>query len=115
MAEPLADRHPVEYPRGTPALPAGRAEELLEQLHGGWQVGETQGHPSLTKTFKYQGYMPGVELIDRIAELAESESHHPDLHLTYGSLRVDFWTHTVGGLSENDFIMAAKIDQIRPS
>jgi len=59
--------------------------------------------------------MPGVELIDRIAPIAEAEGHHPDLHLSYGSLRVDLWTHAAGGLTENDFILAAKIDDIQPA
>jgi 4a-hydroxytetrahydrobiopterin dehydratase len=78
-------------------------------------VVERDGHLELTKTFKFKGFLPGVELVDRIAPVAEAEGHHPDLHLTYGSLRVDLWTHTAGGLTDNDFILAAKIDQIRPS
>ena len=114
MAETLAQRHCVECRPGTPPLPAERVGRLLTQLDG-WQAGTADGHDLITKTFKFKGFMPGVELVDRIAQVAESEGHHPDLHLSYGSLRVDLSTHTAGGLTDNDFILAAKIDQIRPS
>jgi 4a-hydroxytetrahydrobiopterin dehydratase len=76
---------------------------------------EIKGRAYLTKTFRYKGFMPGVELVDKIAQLAEEEGHHPDLHLSYGSLRVELWTHAAGGLTENDFVLAAKIDQIPPA
>jgi len=81
----------------------------------GWVAEEADGHLRLTRTVKFKGFMPGVDLINRIAPIAEAEGHHPDLHLTYGSLRVDLWTHAAGGLTENDFVLAAKIDQIQPT
>ena len=99
---------------GTPTLPRPEIERLLQQLSG-WNVDETGGVLLLIKTFRFKGFMPGVELIDRIAPIAEAEGHHPDLHLTYGSLRVELWTHAAAGLTENDFVLAAKIDQIQPS
>ena len=114
MADPLAERHCVEYPKGSPPLTDARVRELLGQVEG-WQVVSSSDHPALSKTFRFGGFMPGVELVNAIARLAEAEGHHPDLHLRYGSLRVELWTHTVGGLSENDFILAAKMDRIRPS
>lgn len=109
MATPLADRHCVACRPGTPTLPEARARELLEELDG-WAI----DGPVLTRTFKFKGFMPGVRLVDRIAEVAEAEAHHPDLHLAYGSLRVDLTTHAAGGLTENDFILAAKIDRFPP-
>jgi 4a-hydroxytetrahydrobiopterin dehydratase len=113
MATQLAERHCVECKPGTPTLPRDEIERLLQQL-AGWNAVESEGHLQLTKTFRYKGFMPGVQLIDRIAPIAEAEAHHPDLHLSYGSLRVELWTHTAGGLTDNDFILAAKIDQIPP-
>jgi len=110
---PLAERHCVDCKPGTPTLPTSEVDRLLEQLRG-WTVVEMDGHLQLTKTLKFKGFMPGVELVDEIARIAEAEAHHPDLHLAYGSLRVDLWTHAAGGLTENDFILAAKIDQIAP-
>lgn len=111
---PLAERHCVECEPGTPTLPPAEIDRLLQQLSG-WSVVKPDGHLELTKTFQFKGFMPGVAFIDRIAPIAEAEAHHPDLHLSYGSLRVDLWTHTAGGLTDNDFILAAKIDQIQPS
>jgi 4a-hydroxytetrahydrobiopterin dehydratase len=84
----------------------------LEQLED-WTVVDPGGHLQLSKTYKLKGFMPGVDLVNRIAVIAEAEGHHPDLHLSYGSLRVDLWTHVAGGLTDNDFVMAAKIDEIR--
>jgi len=58
--------------------------------------------------------MPGVALVDRIAPIAEAEGHHPDLLLSYGTLTVRLWTHAAGGLTQNDFALAAKVDQVAP-
>ena len=111
MATPLAEQHCVVCKPGTPTLPAAEVERLLQQLND-WTVVEAGGHQQLTRTFKFKGFMPGVELINRIAPIAEAEGHHPDLHLSYGSVRVDLWTHAAGGLTENDFILAAKINRL---
>jgi 4a-hydroxytetrahydrobiopterin dehydratase len=114
METPLAERRCVVCTPETPTLQPAEIDKLLQQLSG-WSVVQGEGHPLLTRTFRFKGFMPGVELINRIAPIAEAEGHHPDLHLTYGSLRVDLWTHAAGGLTENDFVLAAKIDQIQPS
>ena len=115
MAVPLAERHCTVCGPGTPTLPPDQADALLRQLSPDWRLVEAAGHPQLTRTIHFKGFMPGVAVVNRIAELAEAEGHHPDLHLSYGALRVDLWTHAAGGLTENDFVLAAKIDRIRPS
>jgi 4a-hydroxytetrahydrobiopterin dehydratase len=115
MAIPLAERHCVACKPGTPTLPAAEADALLKDLDPGWEVVEHDGHPELTRTFRFKSFLPGVRLVEAIADLAEAEGHHPDLHLSYGSLKVDLWTHAAGGLTENDFILAAKMDRIRPT
>jgi len=114
MSTPLAERHCVVCKPGTPTLASTEIDTLLQQLSG-WIVAQNEGHLQLTKTFRFKGFTPGVELINRIAPIAEEEGHHPDLHLSYGLLRVELWTHAAGGLTENDFVLAAKIDQIQPS
>jgi 4a-hydroxytetrahydrobiopterin dehydratase len=114
MSTPLAERHCTVCTPDTPTLPRQDIDRLLQELPG-WSVAQAEGHLQLTRTFKFKGFMPAVELVDRIAPIAEAEGHHPDLHLTYGSLRVDLWTHAAGGLTENDFVLAAKIDRIQPS
>ena len=113
MAAPLADRHCVVCKPGTPTLPEDAVDSLLAQL-AGWSLVDKGDHKELTRTFRFKGFMPGVELVNAIASIAEAEGHHPDLHLGYGSLRVDLWTHAAGGLTDNDFILAAKIDRIKP-
>jgi 4a-hydroxytetrahydrobiopterin dehydratase len=113
VAAPLAERHCVVCQPGTPTLPHAEIDRFLQDLQG-WTVVERDGHLQLTRTIKFKGFLPGVEVVNKIAKIAEDEGHHPDLHLSYGSLRVDLWTHAAGGLTENDFILAAKIDRIGP-
>ncbi|HYM95971.1 MAG TPA: 4a-hydroxytetrahydrobiopterin dehydratase [Candidatus Sulfotelmatobacter sp.] len=111
MDAPLADRRCVVCGPGTPPLPAGRAQAMLGELRG-WLIEEAGGHARLAKEFRFKGFMPGVELVNLIAKLAEAEGHHPDRVLAYGSLTVQLWTHAAGGLTDNDFILAAKIDRL---
>jgi 4a-hydroxytetrahydrobiopterin dehydratase len=108
---PLHDRHCVACKPGSPHLTSAEIEPLLGQLEG-WKVEESDGHLRLTKVFKFKGFMPGVELVNRIAPIAEAEQHHPDLLVSWGSVTVWLWTHAAGGLTENDFILAAKIDRL---
>lgn len=111
MAAPLAEQHCVVCQPGTPTLAPEDIDRLLRQVSG-WGVVEAEDHLLLVRTFRFKGFMPGVELVNRIAEIAEQEGHHPDLHLSYGSVRVELWTHAAGGLTENDFVLAAKIDRL---
>jgi 4a-hydroxytetrahydrobiopterin dehydratase len=113
MPASLADRRCEACTPDTPTLTRDRAQELLGQI-AGWEIADIKGKTSITKTFRFKGFMPGVDLTNQIARLAEEEGHHPDLHLSYGSLRVDLTTHAAGGLTDNDFILAAKIDRIAP-
>jgi 4a-hydroxytetrahydrobiopterin dehydratase len=106
----LAERHCVKCTPDTPALTGTEIEKELHQLTG-WQPAQRDGQALITKTFKFKGFMPGVDLVNRIAALAEAEGHHPDLTLTYGSLTVELTTHAAGGVTENDLILAAKIDE----
>lgn len=108
---PLHERHCVACKPGTPHLTRAEIEPLLGQVPG-WKVEEADGHLRLSKTVKFKGFMPGVELVNRIAPIAEAEKHHPDLLVSWGSVTVQLWTHAAGGLTENDFILAAKIDHL---
>jgi len=109
MATPLAQRHCLECKPGTAPLSRQEIDPLLAEVPG-WQVEEADGHLRLTRTLKFKGFMPGVDLINRIAPIAEAEGHHPDLLLTYGSLTIWLWTHAAGGLTDNDFILAARLE-----
>src|SRR5580704_3591900 len=107
----LHEQHCIPCQPGSPHLSGEEIDDLLRQVDG-WAVEEADGHLRLTKVFKFKGFMPGVGLVDRIAPVAEAEKHHPDLLVSYGSVTVWLWTHAAGGLTQNDFILAAKIDKL---
>jgi 4a-hydroxytetrahydrobiopterin dehydratase len=111
METPLAERHCAVCKPGTPPLRSAEVDALLGKLDG-WTVEDGGGHLQLTKTYRFKGFMPAVDLVNRIAPIAEAEGHHPDLLVSYGSVTVKLWTHAAGGLTENDFILAAKIDRL---
>jgi 4a-hydroxytetrahydrobiopterin dehydratase len=94
---------------GATTLPAGEANQLLSQLSG-WQI--EPGASELRKRYKFTSFMENIAFVNRVAQLAEAEGHHPDFCVRYTNLDVSLTTHAIGGLSENDFILAAKIDQI---
>jgi 4a-hydroxytetrahydrobiopterin dehydratase len=81
--------------------------KLFSQLKG-WELIEER---QLRKTYRFPNFVEALEFVNRIGELAEEEGHHPDIFLTWGKVRVELWTHKINGLSENDFIMAAKFDE----
>lgn len=89
--------------------PFGRvqAEEYIEQLSG-WMLDEKA--VKISKEFKFKDFIGAVNFVDRVADVAETEDHHPDIHIYYNKVVLELWTHAIGGLSENDFILAAKID-----
>ncbi len=104
----LTAKHCVPCEGGTPKMPHGDADELLKQCPEWHREGDWI-HRDLT----LKDFVACVDAIRDIADLAEDEGHHPDLHLTgYKHLRISLQTHAVGGLSENDFILAAKIDRL---
>jgi 4a-hydroxytetrahydrobiopterin dehydratase len=108
---PLHQRPCVVCKPGSPHLTRSAIGPLLKQVQG-WTVEEADGHLRLSKVYKFKGFMPGVELVNRIAPIAEAEQHHPDLLVSWGSVTVWLWTHAAGGLTENDFILAAKLDRL---
>ncbi len=110
MDTPLAERHCVVCKPGTPSLSGAEVDALLSRLSG-WTVEEASGHLQLTKTYRFKGFVPAVDFVNLIAPIAEAEGHHPDLLVSYGSVTVKLWTHAAGGLTENDFILAARIDK----
>ena len=106
---PLVQKKCVPCEKGAPPLSLPETQEFLKQIQG-WQLVETK---LIRKTVTCKDFMDAVGLIQRIAPIAEGEDHHPDLHLTgYKRLTIELSTHSIGGLSENDFILAAKLDQL---
>ncbi|MFT7557630.1 MAG: 4a-hydroxytetrahydrobiopterin dehydratase [Planctomycetota bacterium] len=74
-----------------------------------WSV--VDGNTKIQRTFIFKDFVHAISFVNMIADVAESEGHHPDIHVHYNEVKVDFWTHNVGGLTENDFIVATKIDE----
>lgn len=86
------------------------SKDQLKEL-AGWEL--THDGQRIRKHWKVKHFMAGMEFFNRCAEVAEADGHHPDLHIEgYRNVSVELWTHAIGGLSENDFILAAKIDQL---
>src|SRR5690606_22668833 len=93
-----------------PKVSREEAQVFLEQLDG-WGLDAATSR--IFRTLRVKDFREGMHLFNRIAELAEAQGHHPDLHLrNYRHVEIALWTHTVHGLSRNDFVMAAKIDKI---
>ncbi|MGB2939466.1 MAG: 4a-hydroxytetrahydrobiopterin dehydratase [Candidatus Dormiibacterota bacterium] len=104
----LADKKCVACTAETPSLTGSEVNELLAQLDG-WRLNDA-GH--LSKAFKLKNFVAAVDLVNAITPVAEEEGHHPDLQVGWGRVGVELWTHAINGLSEADFVMAAKIDRV---
>ncbi len=98
---------------GVEPCPLGQAKTQLERLPG-WQL--THDGKRIRRDWRLKNFVQAMEFFQRVAEVAEAEAHHPDLHLEgYRNVWIEIWTHAIGGLSENDFILAAKIDAVAPA
>jgi len=108
--EQLAAKKCAACEGNMPKLTKAEAQEQVKALSG-WQV--THDGQRIRKNWTMKDFMAGIEFFNDVAKLAESEDHHPDLHLEgYRNAWIETWTHAVGGLSENDFVLAAKIDRL---
>lgn len=95
---------------GVPKLTPEQATAQLAQLSG-WSI--TPDGLRIRKTWVVKNFMAAMRFFEKVSAVSESEGHHPDLHLErYRNVTIELWTHAIGGLSENDFICAAKIDQL---
>ena len=103
----LTKKKCVPCEAGTPSLDETKINEFLEQIPT-WTL--RSGH--LYKKFKFKNFLEAMKFINSIAEVAEKEGHHPDFCVHYNKVEIELWTHAINGLSENDFIVAAKIDKL---
>lgn len=107
MVTPLNQRH---CQRDTGLLEFGEAKLLLAEIHSDWSMSEDA--KSIRRNFSFKNYYRTIAFVNALAYIAHTEDHHPDLEVGYNRCLVRFSTHSVGGLSENDFICAARVDTL---
>ncbi len=105
----LVERHCKPSKANMPPMKGEDLAQYRKQLGQGWNV---IGEHHLEKEFQLKDWLEAVALTNTIADLADQEDHHPEVLLSYGKVKVTLWTHKIGGLSEYDFILAAKIDKV---
>lgn len=108
MVEQLADKKCVPCRGGVEALKGADLEQLHKQVRQ-WRVVEEH---RLQREFRFPDFKKALEFVNRVGEVAEQEGHHPDILLAWGKAEITIWTHKINGLTESDFIMAAKIDRL---
>lgn len=99
---------------GEPKLSEAEIESLHPQIPE-WQVLDVDGMKRLERVYKFKNFAQALEFTNKVGEIAEQEDHHPRITTEYGKVTVDWWTHKIGGLHKNDFIMAAKSDELASS
>ena len=104
----LAERTCTPCRGVVPPLKGRELQALAEQVRG-WQVVDEH---HITKGFKFPDFRRALEFTNRVGELAEGQGHHPDIYLAWGKVEITTWTHKINGLTESDFILAAKIDRL---
>ena len=109
MTPALSQRQCQPCLENVPALKGDDVQRLKEQLPAEWRIVKDQ---RLEKQFKFKDFKEALAFVNLVGEIAEHENHHPDVYLAYGEVRIELWTHKIKGLSENDFILAAKINSI---
>lgn len=86
-----------------------QVDSYMKYIHSDWKI---VADTKMSREFRFVNFRHAVDFVNRVAELAEEEGHHPVLHVNFASVTLELWTHAINGLSMNDFILAAKIDKI---
>lgn len=107
----LAKKKCIPCEGGVDPLSEAQARKLMPELEQDWMLIDS-GH-ILARTYNFKDFVETMKFVNKIAEIAEAEGHHPDMTISYNTLSIELTTHAIDGLSENDFILAAKIDQLK--
>ena len=110
MSSELANKDCQACRGDAPALKGEALKQMAGQLDGGWRVLDEQ---RLEKEFKFPDFRSALDFVNRVGEIAEQQNHHPDIYFTWGRARLQIWTHKINGLTESDFILAAKIEELK--
>ena len=105
----LKEKHCVPCEEGATPMKSNEIELFRRKLRTKWKIGEQK---KLKKEFPFENFRRGMAFAQNVALIADKEDHHPEMCIHYSSVEVELSTHNIGGLSENDFIMAAKIDEL---
>jgi 4a-hydroxytetrahydrobiopterin dehydratase len=105
----LAEKECVPCKGGTPALKGEELQNFSRKLGGGWKVA-SEHH--LEKEYKFKNFREALDFTNKVGELAERIQHHPDIYLAWGEVKLTLWTHKIDGLTERDFVFAAKVNQL---
>ena len=105
----LANRECIPCKGGVQPLKGRELRELLDKLAEGWQVVDEH---HLEKEYRFKDFRTALAFTNRIGELAETLGHHPDIHLSWGKVKLTIWTHKINGLTESDFIFAARTEKL---
>lgn len=106
----ISSKHCVPCEGGTPPFSDEQEKEYLAKISG-WSL-LRDGEHKIRKQFKFDDFKGSLDFVNKVGKIAEDEGHHPDIYIFYNKVQIDLFTHAVGGLSENDFILASKIDKI---
>ena len=116
----LLNKKCVPCEGGAMPLTRNEAEEYLKQISGWGLVLDKNPKPEqarfrarISKEYKFKDFIGAINFVNAVAEIANEEDHHPDIHVYYNKVTLDLWTHAIGSLSENDFIVAAKVDAMK--
>jgi 4a-hydroxytetrahydrobiopterin dehydratase len=96
---------------GVPQLEKDEISQLLQDVPE-WELKETEGGNRIFRRFKFKNFGEALDFTDRVGAIAEENGHHPSILTQWGSVKVTYWTHKIGGLHKSDFIMAAKTDKL---
>jgi 4a-hydroxytetrahydrobiopterin dehydratase len=105
----LAEKKCTPCQGGVLPLRGAALQTQVKKLGPGWTVADEK---RLEKEFSFRDFREALDFVNEVGELAEDENHHPNVHLSYGRVRISLFTHKIGGLHDNDFILAAKIDEL---
>jgi 4a-hydroxytetrahydrobiopterin dehydratase len=110
MVQALAERELIPpRKKGVAPLQGSKLDTLMELLGNQWQILERK---RLEKLYEFEDFQTALDFTNQVGTLAEAVDHHPEIYLTWGKVRITIWTHSIGGLSEADFVFAAKADQL---
>lgn len=109
MSQNLAEKECVPCKGGVPPMEGAEVARLLEELGGGWKAADGR---RLEKVYTFRNFREALAFTNKIGEIAERQGHHPDINLAWGMVKVAVWTHKINGLTESDFIFAAKVEEM---